>query len=319
MTISVVIATFNRAALLEECLTFLARQPFQPGDEIIVVDNGSTDRTQQVLRAAAARLAVPVRTLVEPTPGKSHALARAIETATGDVLAFTDDDVDVEEGWLPAIRRRMSDQEIALMGGPVVARWEQEPPAWLRDVSDGSSRIAAPLALVNYGPTLIPLGARTLLGANMAVRRSVFARLGGFQPSLGKLRGTLLSGEDHEFCQRVQAAGLRAVYDPAASVRHWVPKSRMRVGYYASWFYWSGITHALLDTGGDRRAIGGVPVYLLRRAAASLPKAAAAAAVGRMRDSIESLIDVAFVTGYLKTRWVPAPSRPVLRATGGSA
>ena len=187
MTISIVIATFNRSALLAECLAYLAKQPFEGGEEIIVVDNGSTDETARVLEDAKSMMPVRFTWLTEPTPGKSHALARGVKVATGDVLAFTDDDVNVEPGWLPAIRRAMSDPDVALIGGPVVARWEHRPPRWLRGAAEGFGRLSAPIALLNYGNAVSVLNKRTVLGANMAVRRDVFMRLGGFATHLGKL------------------------------------------------------------------------------------------------------------------------------------
>src|SRR5438132_152334 len=196
MTISVVIATYNRAALLDDCLTHLARQRFGPGDEVIVVDNGSTDRTASVIDRQKDALPVPLVHLFETRPGKSHALGRAVRSARGDVLAFTDDDVNVGPAWLDAIRTAMNDPAVALVGGAVDPRWEGTAPRWLCANGDGYGRLAAPLALVDYGATPSDLGARTAIGANLAVGRDVLEQVGGFAPHLGKLRGTLLSGED---------------------------------------------------------------------------------------------------------------------------
>jgi len=305
MTISVVIATFNRAELLGECLEHMARQTFAAGDQVIVVDNGSTDHTAAVIAGAQPRFPVPVHHLVESAPGKSHAVARALDVATGDVLAFTDDDINVAQSWLPAIRNAMEDSDTVLMGGPVAPRWERKVPAWLSSAASGQGRMASPLALLDYGAEPLDLGPRTLLGANLAVRRSAFQQLGGFARHLGKLRGTLLSGEDHDLCRRIQAAGLRAVYDPRARVAHWVPAERMRVRYYLSWFFWSGITNAALDTDGrlPRRAFLGVPLYLFKRAGAGGFLAIAAALRGNVTRAMEHLVDVAFAAGYAARRW----------------
>jgi GT2 family glycosyltransferase len=138
--------------------------------------------------------------------------------------------------------------------------------------------------------------------------------VGGFAPQVGKLRGTLLSGEDHDLCQRVQAVGLRAVYDPALRVSHWVPARRMRFGYYLAWFFWSGITHAWLDgdAGGGsgsvrvrqkRRRLLRVPLYLYKRAAVCGVRAVIWTLSGRRRQAIESAIDVAFAAGYARATW----------------
>jgi GT2 family glycosyltransferase len=320
MSVSVIIATFNRATLLETCLAYIEHQPFSAGDEIIVVDNGSTDHTARVVSEAARRFEVPLRYLFEPQPGKSRALTRALEVAAGDILAFTDDDVLVGPMWLSAIRNRLQDGAIALMGGPVVPMWERTPPRWLHGVESGAGRLAAPLGLLNYGSTVVDLGPRTVLGANMALRRDVLRRVGGFAWHLGKMRGTLLSGEDHDLCRRVQAAGFRSVYDPAATVRHWVPRERLRLVYYASWFFWSGITYAALDaepTGG--RSILGIPLYLLKRAVAAVPAAVTSAVTGDLAGCVERLVDIAFTAGYTTRRWRQATWRSMFTLSGDRA
>ena len=311
MNISVVIATYNRATLLAECLRYLSRQNFKNGDEVIVVDNGSTDDTPGVIADAQDLFAVPLRHLVETKPGKSNAIATALEVATGDVIAFTDDDVDVEATWVDAIRAVMSDPGIALAGGPVTPRWETTPPAWLRASAEGYGRLAAPLGLLNYGSESFPLGPRTVLGANLIVRAEVLRKLGGYASHLGKLRGTLLSGEDHELCMRVQSAGFRAVYWPELRVTHWVPASRMRATYSMSWFYWSGITNATLedpfDSAQGKRmdvpTILGVPRHFIRRIVTSGARGLMAAMTGRSAGAMDNAIDVAFVAGYVAHRW----------------
>jgi GT2 family glycosyltransferase len=300
----VVIATYNRAPLLAECLQYLSRQHFSPDDEVIVVDNASTDDTPSVIADAGRAFAVPVRRLVERTPGKSSAMATGVAAAQGDVLAFTDDDVDVAADWVDEIRHVRRDPGIALAGGPVTPRWETPPPGWLHAAIDAYGRLAAPLGLLNYGSESFPLGPRTVLGSNLVVRAEVLQKLGGYVSRLGKLRGTLLSGEDHELCMRVQAAGFRVVYWPELRVTHWVPASRMRARYAMSWFFWSGITHATLDAG-DRpvRSRFRIPPHFVSRMATAAARSLGAALSGHPARMMDNAIDVAFVAGYVARRW----------------
>jgi GT2 family glycosyltransferase len=306
-SISIIIATYTRAPLLDECLQHLSRQQFEVGDEVIVVDNGSTDHTPAVVKRHQARFVIPLRLLHERTPGKSHALAQALAVATGEVLAFLDDDVNVNPDWLATIRDTMSDPQTALMGGRVVPRWDAGVPAWMRVAPSHHARLGAPLGLLEYPEDVVQLGPRTVLGANMAVRREVFQVVGGFAPHLGKLRGTLLSGEDHELCVRVQRAGFRAVYVPKAVVHHWVPAERARVRYFVSWFYWSGITNAILDrdtgTANHGRTLRGLPLYLAKRAAVATLAAGRAMLRGRRDTALHHATDVAFAAGYAAERW----------------
>ena len=304
--VTVIIATYNRAALLDECLDHVGRQRFSPGDEILVVDNGSTDDTAAVVARHQPRAAVALRLLREPLPGKSRAIARALDVATGDILAFTDDDVNVDDDWLEAVREALGDPGVALVGGPVRPRWQATVPRWIRRARDRYPRLGAPLALLDYGDRPLALGARTVLGANLAVRREAFTQAGGFPAHLGKRRGTLRSGEDHELCRRVQEAGFRAIYLPTAAVQHWVPAERARVPYVLRWFYWSGITHARMDQ--DRsaargRALHGLPLYLVSRAAAAAAAALAALLTGDPASALHHAIDVAFTAGYAAERW----------------
>jgi glucosyl-dolichyl phosphate glucuronosyltransferase len=304
MTISVIVATYNRAGLLAECLQHLSRQNFIRGDELIVVDNGSTDDTARVIADAQDLFSIPLRHLVEPRPGKSRAIGTGLCVARGDVIAFTDDDVDVDPSWVDSIRDVMSDPGIALAGGPVTPRWEMPPPRWLRAAVRTYSRLVAPLGLLNYGSESFPLGPRAVLGANLVVRAEVLRKLGGYASHVGKLRGTLLSGEDHDLCIRVQEAGFRAVYWPELRVTHWVPASRMRRAYSLSWFYWSGITHATLKAAErPEHEVLRVPRYFIRRLLTSGARSFAAALAGQSGQMMDSAIDVAFIAGYAAHRW----------------
>ena len=101
-SLTVLICSYNRAALLAETLEALARAETPAGCdvELVVVDNNSTDGTQTVIREAQARSARPLRAVVERAQGKGFALNRGLAASSGEVIALTDDDVLPAPDWL---------------------------------------------------------------------------------------------------------------------------------------------------------------------------------------------------------------------------
>jgi GT2 family glycosyltransferase len=305
-SISVVIATHNRAQLLRTTLDRLRTQAFAPGDEVIVVDNASTDATAEVITAAAEGFPVPFRRRHDLSPGKAPALNAAISIAQGDVLALTDDDVLVGDDWIAIIRRLFEDPSVALVGGRVDPRWQRAAPVWLQVEEEGRyGTMSSPLALLHYGEAQ-NLGQRTVVGANMAIRRVVFESLGGFAPNLGKRRGTLLGGEDHDLCQRAVNAGYHCEYRPELRVQHWVPAERTRLRYFLRWFFWSGITHAVIEEGTDSTGRTAEPpasrLHWLRRFVLGSAAVPLQALLGRASAAAAQAMDAAYALGYLAVR-----------------
>jgi len=316
VTVSVVIATHNRASLLRATLDRLRTQAFASGDEVIVVDNASMDATPDVIDRAAEQFPVPLYRRHDRSPGKAPALNAAIASARGDVLALTDDDVLVDADWIANIRRVFEDPSIALVGGRVDPHWQRAAPAWLQVEEEGRyGAMSSPLALLHYGDAQ-DLGQRTAVGANMAIRRTVFESLGGFAPNLGKRRGTLLGGEDHDLCQRAVNAGYHCEYRPELRVQHWVPAERTRLGYFLRWFFWSGITQAVIEGTADSAGLTAEHppasrLHWLRRFVLGSAAVPLQALSGRVSTAAAQAMDAAYALGYLAVRvggW-PRPQR----------
>jgi glycosyltransferase involved in cell wall biosynthesis len=264
MDITVVICTYNRAALLRRALGSLAamRVPPDLGWEIVVVDNNSSDDTPAVVREAADRGGLPCRYLFEGRQGKSHALNAGVRAAAGEIIALTDDDVLVHEGWLAAIRRAFAENDCLAAGGRIVARWSHPRPRWY--VDSGPHKLTTVIVEYDRGDVLRPVQ-EAPFGANQAFRRAAFERYGMFDTRLGRVGARLTSGEDTEMCQRLLDAGETILYIPDAIVYHPVEAERLRRRYFRSW-YWHAGRSSMHVAGACRRWLG-VPRYVIRSAA----------------------------------------------------
>ena len=276
---TILICTYNRAALLRESLNAMAClvPPADCDVEIIVVDNNSRDSTPDVIAEAAKSSPFRIVGLKETAQGKSFALNRGLEAARGDVIALTDDDVWPDPQWLRRIVDKFRESDVTFVFGKVLPRWGAVPPADL--LTSAAQTIWGPLALVDYGDepaeyTPERTGQRLPIGANLAFRRDAIVEAGGWRTDLGKVNNTLTSGEDHEiFCRLRRFNRYSGFYDPQNVVRHYVPARRLTRRYFRQWFFWSGKTHALMlddlyahvDISGVAR-IAGMPRFLWRQA-----------------------------------------------------
>jgi glycosyltransferase involved in cell wall biosynthesis len=317
--ISVILATRDRQALLAETLAALAAQQW-PCDrgEIIVADNASTDGTRDIVAAAVAReQGLPVRYLYVAEPGKSAAVNAALQQAQGELLAFTDDDVVPAPEWLGQLAGAFANEEVDFVAGRILPRWEAPAPSWL------SPSLYGVLAIADGGdsPLQIRAGVQEhpmTIGANMAVRTSVIRRLGGLRRDLGKLGGTLRTGEDHEFFLRMMHAGCQGVYEPGAVVQHFVPRARLDRAYFRAWLYQNGQDVARLEaaySSGPR--LLGVPRYFWRTAAADVVKAVRASVTFDAPARFAALVRLIWLAGYVRAAWfggAHAPVPPAVRA-----
>jgi glycosyltransferase involved in cell wall biosynthesis len=208
--LSVAVCTRDRAAKLSNCLESLARMRVPEGLawELIVVDNGSTDATAEVLRDFEARGAVPLRRCFEPRRGLSTARNHALQVSRGDVIAFTDDDCRVAPDWLAVLAATFaSDQAVWFLGGRVELFNPADQPLSVRTERE-------PLDLTGAIHAL-----HLFIGCNMAFRREAVRRVGDFDPRLGP--GTAAPGwEELDFVYRLVRVGVPLRYTPDLLVHH---------------------------------------------------------------------------------------------------
>lgn len=212
MKLSIVIATHARPESLARLIASLEPQ-LHPGEhQILIADNGNA---VAVSRPSLNRN-VEIVHLHEPLPGKCRVQNRAIAVATGDIIAFLDDDLTVAPGYVDAVVQFFDGHpEFAAMKGRILPA--EDPAARV-----GSVAPYLDLPIVDHGDRVIEV--RGVLGANMAFRASVLRQVGPFDERLGP--GAAGHEEETEMSQRIRRCGMRIGYAPLALVLHEVDPAR---------------------------------------------------------------------------------------------
>jgi len=308
---SVLICTYNRSALLAETLDSLALTGASHLTwEVIVVDNNSTDDTRAVVTQRIPAFPVPLKYIFEPRQGKSNALNLGIAASDAMVIAFTDDDVRVSQDWVTkACEPLVAERHYDYTGGPVFPIWEGPCPRWLEGKPGD---LWGTLAILDYGsaPFCFEERQRIPVGANMAVRRDLIDRIGGFAPDLDRTGRSLLGQGQAEFFCRSRASGARGLYVPEMVVEHHVPSSRLTLDYFRRWWYWKGISrfrleqmHPTTELGVDITKVGKVfrvPKYMYRAALQDVCGWAANCLSGNSASRVRREFMLCYFAGYAR-------------------
>jgi len=236
MDISVIICTYNRASGLLQTLQSIRQMDIPEGTcwELIIVDNNSSDDTQNVIQEFARSADIDIKNIFEGTQGLSYARNAGLERATGKLIAFTDDDVIVDRQWLANISRAFASSDAWCIGGKILPIWSRPKPKWL------SKRIHYALALLDYGDEVKEMTSPSLWGANMSFRAAVFDSYGRFDTSLGRKGGNLVSGEETELMKKILGDEKRVLYVPDIVVKHVIDVSRINKRYFIKWHFTQG-------------------------------------------------------------------------------
>lgn len=298
MRVTVAVCTWNRCELLARTLEQLTRLAVPPGVvwDLLIVNNGCTDRTSEVVRSFATKL--PVREVIERTPGLSHARNRVLKEAAGEYLMWTDDDVLVDERWLEAFAATAARYpDGAAFGGPIEPLFAVAPdPVLLASFP----LLGRGFCGVDHGPTEGPLSANAYVwGANMAFRRAAIAGL-TFDPALGLSHGSLRAGEDKDFINRVRERGGHVIWSPAMRVRHCIEPSRMTTRYLSGFYAGHGRTWIRESGVPVGRLVFGAPRWLWRKRLTSCARYAAFCVASERTRSLAELRHLAYWSGAIR-------------------
>jgi glycosyltransferase involved in cell wall biosynthesis len=261
LDISVLMATWNRATRLEQTLHHFARlNTYGLSWELIIIANGCTDATQEVVTRFAKVL--PIVALKEAEAGKTRALNRGLAVARGDLLVLTDDDIIPDRNWLQewvAAARRWPDDSV--FGGRIDPLFPPDVPAWIAHPSFPFTVVAFARYVpadqegpVDHAP----------LGPNQAVRRVAMQGV-WYCESIGPREKSFALGDDTELMRRLHSKGYRYIYVPTTGVQHPIEPHQLTLTWLFGRAYRFGRGYARLDTHSDCPYLFGVPRYLWRR------------------------------------------------------
>ena len=237
---SVLICTYTAARWddLDRAIRSVMHQSVEPHEIVVVVDHNPQLELQ-------VRRAFPevVLTANRYAQGLSGARNSGVEIATGEVIAFLDDDAEADVDWLRYLRRSYSNPDVIGVGGVAEAAWDTGRPAWFPDEFDwvvGCSYRGLPTRLAPV---------RNLIGTNMSIRRDVLESTGGFSNQLGRVGADTAGCEETELCIRATDRDPHKFFahEPAARVMHRVPQARSSWRYFAERCWSEGNSKAVVS------------------------------------------------------------------------
>jgi len=240
LTISVIVCAYtqDRWNDLATVIEALQNQTIVPQEIIVVIDHN-----QDLLQRVQDEFPDVVAVANKNKQGLSGGRNTGVAIATGDVIAFLDDDAIVPLRWIEGLQATYSSEDIAGVGGPVEPLWQEGRPRWFPEEFDwivGCTFLGMP-------ETISPV--QRIIGCNMSFRRQAFEVAGDFIYGLGRIGKVPLAGEETEFCIRLRNYWPDAilVYNPDLSVQHRVPTSRANWRYFRARSYAEGISKAVIS------------------------------------------------------------------------
>lgn len=211
---SIVVCTHNRAALLADCIDSLLNQTIDKSRfEIIIVDNNSTDNTEAVAKEFL-RNHINIKYLQEKTVGYSAPRNLGWKNASGNIIAYIDDDEIAAPDWLGSIEKAFKiEGKPDIVGGIYLIKYDVTPPDWFTESMGGTNKNRKK-GILNQRKDCY------LAGGNIAFKKKVLEKLNGFSNNFNIKNGFLMMGEDTDICIRAKNTGFQLFYDPDIKIYH---------------------------------------------------------------------------------------------------
>lgn len=314
--ISVIVPTFNRSDQISPLIASIlnAKEKIAETIELLIVDNNSNAKHKRRYKQIIESLETDVKVvlLTEEKQGRSCALNRGVKEASGEFIAFIDDDETASEGWLHTIQEwtQREEQPIDYVVGPCLPDWESPPPLWLPALSHQYRGLLGWIEQSNKIESFDSFDGE-LCGGNCLIRKSALVRAGLFNENLGRRDKNLMGGEDGALHRRLKELQMRGMYDPKMIIYHKVPTSRMTYSYHLRWSFWSGVSNYIRVRDDPTQAepvpfAFEIPRYWIRKGLQGLANSSLLFLTFRMRNNprfVIGLLDFAYLCGLLSARF----------------
>ncbi len=240
-SVSVIVCSHDRPHYVRACVASLVQQSVGgEGFEIILVDSGSPAPVAAEMKRLADSTA-NMRLIRLDNSGVSLARNEGARAATGDYVAYIDDDAMAASDWIEQIQRVLAEHDYrpAVLGGKVMPVWEKPLPGWWPSSLRGVLSIIEHDGAGEYRTEAVPAHLEPY-GVNMILRRDVMLKHGGFPEDLGRLGLVLQSDEEVQLAWRLQDAGFSTIYDSRILVRHSIQARRFSAEWLLARLYWQG-------------------------------------------------------------------------------
>lgn len=221
---SIIICTYNRFELVRTAIESVLAQDYpQEKYELIVVDNASTDDTQDVIQQFIAK-GSRINYIYEDKKGLSNARNRGFQEAKGAYIGYIDDDSRVSQQWLKIAEEIINNIFPPAFGGPCYPYYISIPPIWF-EKKYGSYIVNPESGYLSKD--------QFLFGGNIFFRREILIKFGGFDPNLGMKGSQIGYGEETALLERIreQQGDNQIYYDPRLFVDHLVRPEKMQFGW----------------------------------------------------------------------------------------
>jgi glycosyltransferase involved in cell wall biosynthesis len=292
--VTVLLATYNGAETLPKALNaYCQLQAPSAGWKLVVVDNGSTDGSKELVYSFMDRL--PLTYTFESSRGKNAALNTGLAKVEGDLVAFTDDDTLPRPDWLIEMRRAAdAHSSFTMFAGTVLPRWEVHPASWILDWV----QLGPVFTLTDPSWVEGPIAPDSVYGTNMAIRAQIFAAGHRFDVGIGPRSRSYAMGSETELTLRLAKAGFKSWHCKQAIVEHIIRKFQIdrawilgRAIRYGRGKYRLGVQYENVN----RKKCLGIPGYLIKE----VLKKGMALGRARFRGDPAELFEKRWVFNYL--------------------